>query len=105
MAWLWKRGRPTLLAVAGLGILGYKAFHRERTPGGQGQAAVGVGEAHLARAPLPTSTPAATPTQSGFLGGLSVQELTTRVFKEVQEDDCLGWAAQLAYYLLFAVFP
>ena len=25
--------------------------------------------------------------------------------KEVREDDCLGWAAQLAYYLLFAVFP
>src|SRR5262249_42097090 len=28
-----------------------------------------------------------------------------RVLKEVREDDCLGWAAQLAYYLLFAVFP
>ena len=25
--------------------------------------------------------------------------------KEVREDDCLGWAAQLAYYLLFAVIP
>jgi membrane protein len=25
--------------------------------------------------------------------------------KEVREDDSLGWAAQLAYYLLFAVFP
>jgi ElaB/YqjD/DUF883 family membrane-anchored ribosome-binding protein len=25
--------------------------------------------------------------------------------QEVQEDDCLGWAAQLAYYLLCAVFP
>jgi membrane protein len=105
MAWLWHRGRPTLLAVAGLGVLGYKAFHRERAPIGQRQAGVRVGEAPLARALLPTPTPAATLTQSGFLGGLSIRDLTTRVCKEVQEDDCLGWAAQLAYYLLFAVFP
>jgi membrane protein len=36
---------------------------------------------------------------------LRVKELTTRVLQEVQQDDCLGGAAQLAYYLLFAVFP
>jgi len=39
------------------------------------------------------------------LGGLSVTELGRRVVKEVIEDNCLGQAAQLAYYFLFAVFP
>ena len=39
------------------------------------------------------------------LGGLSVRELTKRVIHEVQEDNCLGQAAQLAYYFLFALFP
>jgi hypothetical protein len=56
MAWLWKQGRPTLLAVVGAGVLGYKAFHRGRAPVGQGHAAVGVGDpatahhAHQAKA-------------------------------------------------------
>jgi membrane protein len=39
------------------------------------------------------------------LGGLSVKELGRRVIHEIQEDDCLGRAAQLAYYFLFALFP
>jgi len=39
------------------------------------------------------------------LGGLSVQELARRVPREIQQDDCLGRAAQLAYYFLFALFP
>jgi membrane protein len=39
------------------------------------------------------------------LGGLSVQELARRVVREIQPDDCLGRAAQLAYYFLFALFP
>ena len=39
------------------------------------------------------------------LGGLSVRELGPRVFHEIQEDDCFGRAAQLAYYFLFALFP
>jgi uncharacterized BrkB/YihY/UPF0761 family membrane protein len=34
------------------------------------------------------------------LGGLSVQELARRVVREIQQDDCLGRAAQLAYYFL-----
>ena len=55
--------------------------------------------------PLTTPTPAVTQMKTGFLGGLSVKELATRVVQEVREDDCLGGAAQLAYYLLFAVFP
>ena len=39
------------------------------------------------------------------LGGLSVRELGRRVIAEVQEDNCFGYAAQLAYYFLFALFP
>jgi membrane protein len=39
------------------------------------------------------------------LGGLSVQELGRRVIHEIQQDDCFGRAAQLAYYFLFALFP
>ena len=54
MAWLWKQGRPTLLAVVGAGVLGYKAFHRGRAPVGQGQAAVGVWDAATAH-PLRTT--------------------------------------------------
>jgi membrane protein len=103
MTRLWKQGRPTLLAVVGLGFLGYKALHREREP--VGQAGAGVREVATMRPPLTTPTPEATPTKPGFLGGLGIKELATRVVKEVREDDCLGWAAQLAYYLLFAVFP
>jgi hypothetical protein len=83
MAWLWKRGRPTLLAIAGLSVLGYKAFSRERIPTGQRQVAVKAAEAPSGHAPLPTPTPAVTPTPSGFLGGLHVKDLTTRVLKEV----------------------
>ena len=43
--------------------------------------------------------------QAFNLGGLRVRDLAQRVFKEVQEDNCLGQAAQLAYYFLFALFP
>jgi hypothetical protein len=96
MAWLWTQGRPTLLALVGAGVVGYKAFHRGRVPEGQGPAAVGVWDAPTAHPLRATPSPAAPPTQSGFLGGLSVKELATRVIKEVREDDCLGWAAQLA---------
>jgi membrane protein len=39
------------------------------------------------------------------LGGLSVRELGRRVVHEIQQDDCFGRAAQLAYYFLFALFP
>ena len=43
--------------------------------------------------------------ESGSLGGLSITELSKRVFYEVLADDCFGQAAQLAYYFLFALFP
>src|SRR5215831_11459889 len=105
MAWLWKQGRPTLLAVVGLGFLGYQALHKERRPMGQGQAGVRVRGAATAPPPLATPPPEAAPTKPSWIGGLGMTELATRVVKEVQEDDCLGGAAQLAYYLLFAVFP
>jgi membrane protein len=36
---------------------------------------------------------------------VGVKELGQRVWREVQDDNCTGQAAQLAYYLLFAVFP
>jgi membrane protein len=44
-------------------------------------------------------------TQVWNLGGLSVKELGRRAIHEIQEDDCFGRAAQLAYYFLFALFP
>ena len=39
------------------------------------------------------------------LGGLGPKELARRVLHEIQKDECLGRAAQLAYYFLFALFP
>jgi membrane protein len=43
--------------------------------------------------------------QGRFLGGISVTELGKRVWREVQDDNCIGQAAQLAFYLIFAAFP
>jgi membrane protein len=40
-----------------------------------------------------------------FLGGLGAAELARRVGREIQQDEGLGRAAQLAYYFLFALFP
>lgn len=39
------------------------------------------------------------------LGGLSVQELGSRVYTEAMDDEILDRGAALAYYLLFALFP
>ncbi len=39
------------------------------------------------------------------LGGLTVTELGKRVYKEINDDDVFGRAAQLAYYFLLALFP
>lgn len=39
------------------------------------------------------------------LGGLSVVEAGKRVGKQISEDEITGYAAQLAYYFLFAIFP
>jgi membrane protein len=40
-----------------------------------------------------------------FLGTLTWKELVSNVWKEMNEDDVFGIAAQLAYYFLFALFP
>jgi membrane protein len=59
--------------------------------------------------PAPGGPPRAAPPDSRpsawALGGLGVTELGRRVLAEVRDDDCLGRAAQLAYYFLFALFP
>ncbi|HST53158.1 MAG TPA: YihY/virulence factor BrkB family protein [Pyrinomonadaceae bacterium] len=39
------------------------------------------------------------------LGGLSWKQLAARVYKETTEDNILGYAAQLSYYFLLALFP
>lgn len=39
------------------------------------------------------------------LGGLSVKSLIKRVYAELSRDDVPGYAAQLAYYFLFSLFP
>src|SRR5256714_111019 len=39
------------------------------------------------------------------LGGLSWKELAKRAYKETLEDNILGYAAQLSYYFLLALFP
>lgn len=39
------------------------------------------------------------------LGGLTVTELGRRLWRESQEDELLGRAAQLSYYALLALFP
>ena len=36
---------------------------------------------------------------------LSWPQLLKRTLKETSEDDCLGLAAQLAYYFFLALFP
>ncbi len=41
----------------------------------------------------------------GKLGGLSWSELAVKVWREAWEHDILGRAAQLAFYLLLALFP
>jgi membrane protein len=39
------------------------------------------------------------------LGGLTIVELARRVWREIDNDEILGRAAQLAYYLILALFP
>ena len=73
MAWLWKQGRPTLLAMVGRRPA--TALHRRRAPVGQEHAAVGVWDAPTAHPSRTTSTPVVPPTKTGFLGGLSVKDL------------------------------
>src|SRR5689334_24145335 len=39
------------------------------------------------------------------LGGLSVRQLASRVWAEINEDEVIDRGAALAYYFLFALFP
>jgi membrane protein len=39
------------------------------------------------------------------LGGLPLKTLGKRVISEIREDDVFGFAARLAYYFLFSLFP
>jgi membrane protein len=39
------------------------------------------------------------------LGGLRPSDLARRVYREINDDDVWGYAAQLAYYFLFSLFP
>src|SRR5438270_1600279 len=39
------------------------------------------------------------------LGGLSWKELAKRAYRETMDDNILGYAAQLSYYFLLALFP
>jgi membrane protein len=41
----------------------------------------------------------------GVFGGLTLKELAGRAWSESNEDNALGYAAQLAYYFLLALFP
>jgi len=65
-----------------------------------GQAAAPPTPGEPTRAAPPDPRPSA-----WALGGLGVTELGRRVIAEIRDDDCLGRAAQLAYYFLFALFP
>jgi membrane protein len=63
----------------------------------------------MAAAPVPGEPTRAAPSDprpsAWKFGGLGVTELGRRVIAEIRDDDCLGRAAQLAYYFLFALFP
>ena len=40
-----------------------------------------------------------------WFGGMTLPELMTRTWRETNEDDVFGHAAELAYYFLLALFP
>jgi membrane protein len=42
---------------------------------------------------------------NAIFGGLGIQELAARVWREANDDKVWGSAAELAYYFLFALFP
>src|ERR1043165_8149376 len=43
--------------------------------------------------------------RNSWLNGLTIQELARRTWGEATEDKIFGHAAELAYYLLLALFP
>jgi membrane protein len=75
-----------------------KVYDRPQQPRVQGMAPPAPGE--------PTRGAPRDPRPSPWkLGGIGAKELARRVIAELRDDDCLGRAAQLAYYFLFALFP
>jgi len=42
---------------------------------------------------------------NGFLAGLTIKELAKRVWHEIDDDRCLGRAAEAAFYLVLSLFP
>ena len=40
-----------------------------------------------------------------MLGGLTLKELAVRIWREANEDNAFGTAAELAYYFMLALFP
>jgi membrane protein len=73
-------------------------YEAPQPPPGQAAAPPTPGEPTRAAPPDPRPS-------AWTFGGLSVTELGRRVIAEIRDDDCLGRAAQLAYYFLFALFP
>jgi len=41
----------------------------------------------------------------GARGGVSWGELCRRVWREIDADNCTGWAAEMSYYFVAALFP
>jgi membrane protein len=41
----------------------------------------------------------------GFFGGMRIRDIGKSVWREVRDDNCMGQAAQLAFYLIFSAFP
>ena len=42
---------------------------------------------------------------SQFAAGVGWGEILKRTSRAIYEDDCLGWAAELAYFWFLALFP
>jgi hypothetical protein len=68
MAWIWKQGRPSLLAMIGLGVLGYKALHRGREEARHGPQRIRVIEGAQPRKAQVTPMPLDRQAQTAFLG-------------------------------------
>ena len=102
MAWLWKQGRPTLLAIVGAGP-GLQSVPPGASAGGTEHQRWGCGTRP------PRTRRGQHPRQLPHRHGLSRRPQRQGAGHPRHEGSpggrLLSWAAQLAYYLLFAVFP
>jgi hypothetical protein len=85
MAWLWKQRRPTLLAVAGLELLGYKALQWWRQMEVQQRLLAG-GEVLVGRREHPTIEPGGTGCGAIVLQQMKARQMLTRVSRGVAVD-------------------